>query len=425
MVRIAEIEPGSIADDLQLEIGARVLRINGQLVRDSIDLRFHEVEERIELEIVAPDSEARTLYEIEKPAGETLGIVPTPDPVRQCANRCPFCFIDGNPQGARKSLYVKDDDFRLSFTYGSYVTLTNLGPRGFQRLIEQRLSPLYVSVHATEPEVRMAALGVARGGDILGDLGRLLEHGIEVHTQVVLCPDLNDGVHLDRTIDDLWALGPGILTLSVVPVGLTRYNLGAPIRLLTAQEAAQAIRQVERARARALAERGIGWAYAADEMFFQAGQPIPPAPYYDDWPLTENGVGAVRVFVDTFRENLHRVPPMPGRSIALVTGRRMGEVLPPLAAQLAEAASCSVETVPVTNEYFGPTVTTAGLLGGMDILDALQARGGTPDIVLIPAQALNDDLRFIDDVAWSDVEAALAPARVLAGDEITATLMSL
>jgi len=421
MVRIAEILPGSIAAELDVEIGGRILRMNGQPVRDGIDFRFREVDERIELEVAAAAGEAVTIYDIEKAAGEPLGVVPAPDPVRQCANECPFCFIDGNPAGARRSLYVKDDDFRLSFTYGSYVTLTNLGPRGFQRLIEQRLSPLYVSVHATEPLVRKAALGVRRGGDIVNDLRRLIEGGIEVHTQVVLCPGLNDGAHLDRTIDDLRLLGDGVLTLSVVPVGLTRFNMDRPIRMLTQADANAALTQIERGRERALRERATGWCYAADEMFFIADRPLPQAAYYDDWPLTENGVGAVRWFLDAFDANLHAVPRLTGRRIAIVTGERMATVIAPLAVRLAAAAGCAAETVAVRNEYFGPTVTTAGLLGGMDVLDALGSREAR-DIVLIPAESLNDDARFIDDVAFDDVVAALSPARVVTGHEIATAL---
>jgi len=291
-------------------------------------------------------------------------------------------------------------------------------------LIDQRLSPLYVSVHATEPEVRMAALGVRRGGEILDDLARLIEGGIEVHTQVVLCPDLNDGEHLDRTIDDLWGLGPSVLTLSIVPVGLTRYNLDRPIRLLTADEAGRALGQVERGRTRAVRERGAGWVYAGDEMFFIAGRPVPSPDYYDDWPLTENGVGAVRWFVDTFDEGLGTVPRLDGQRVAIVTGTRMSKVIEPLAARLASAANCVVDTVAVENAYFGPTVTTAGLLAGMDIVDALESRPAC-DIVLLPAESLNDDRRFIDDVALAAVEEALAPARVVPAHEITSGLKNL
>src|SRR5687768_6066480 len=274
MVKIAQIMPGSIAEELSLEIGSRVVRINGELVRDIIDYRFMEADGLLELEISPPGGES-VLFEIEKDEGESLGIVPAPDTVRQCANKCVFCFVDGNPNGARTSLHLKDDDFRLSFTYGSYVTLTNLGPKGFQRLIDQRLSPLYVSVHATEPEVSERLLGVPLGGQIVEQLRELTAAGLEVHTQIVLCPEWNDGAHLDRTIEDLYDLGPGVLSLSVVPVGLTSYNINKPVRLITQVEAAQALRQIEAVRERSMQERGMGWAYAGDEMFFAAARPLP------------------------------------------------------------------------------------------------------------------------------------------------------
>ncbi|HEY8485012.1 MAG TPA: DUF512 domain-containing protein [Longimicrobiales bacterium] len=424
MVRIAGVLPGTIAAELQLEVGSRILRINGEPVRDSIDFRFLEAEEFLELEVAPACGGEVVLYEIEKEAGEALGVVLAPDVVRECANKCVFCFVNGNPAGVRRSLYLRDDDFRLSFTYGSYVTLTNLGPKGFQRLIDQRLSPLYVSVHATEPEVRMRLLGVPRGGDIVERLHQLVSAGIEVHTQVVLCPGWNDGEHLDRTLEDLWALGPGVLSVSVVPVGLTRYNLNRPVRLLTVEEARAALRQVERARARALAERGIGWAYGADELFFIAGEPLPAASYYDDWPLTENGVGAVRRFLDEFEAGLPSVPRLEGWRTAIVTGKRMGPVLEGLAPRLAEATGAGIDVVAVENTLFGETVTTAGLLPGKDILRAVAARGQF-DLVLLPAEALNDDEVFIDDLPLGHLVAELAPARVVAGYELTATLSEL
>ena len=218
MVRIASIDAGSIAEELELRIGARIVRINGQRVRDGIDLTFLLANPEIEMETLSPEGEA-VVYEIARDPGETLGIVPAPDTVRECANKCVFCFIDGNPPGVRDSLWLKDDDFRLSFTYGSYVTLTNLGPRGLARLVEQQLSPLYVSVHATEPAVRERLLVSDRAGPILEQLRYLLEGGLEVHAQVVLCPGWNDGLHLDRSLADLWELGPGVLSVSVVPVG--------------------------------------------------------------------------------------------------------------------------------------------------------------------------------------------------------------
>jgi putative radical SAM enzyme (TIGR03279 family) len=424
VVRIAEVLPDSIASELQLEIGSRVVRINGELVRDAIDYRFMEVDGTLELEVAAPGCGGSTIYEIEKYAGEPLGIVTGADPVRQCANKCVFCFIDGNPEGARQSLHLKDDDFRLSFTYGSYVTLTNLGTKGFQRLIDQRLSPLYVSVHATEPEVRMRLLGVERGGEIVEQLRLLTEAGIDVHTQVVLCPGWNDGAHLDRTIDDLWSVGPGVLSLSVVPVGLTQYNIDRPVRLLTPAEAADSLRRLERARERAHTERGTGWAYAGDEMYYIAEEPIPAASYYDDWPLTENGVGSVRTLLDDFEAGLGSVPSFTGQRLAVVTGERMGPVFEPLAQRLSAHTGARVEVIAVTNRMFGSTVNTAGLLPGADMLDAVRNRG-TYDVVLLPAESLNDDDLFIDNMPLADVRAALSPARVIAATEITSALGAL
>jgi putative radical SAM enzyme (TIGR03279 family) len=421
MVRIAQIIPDSIASDLRLEIGSRIVRINGEPVRDAIDYRFLEVDGTLELEVSSATCGSRTIYEIEKEVGEPLGIVPATDAIRQCSNKCVFCFVDGNPAAARKSLHLKDDDFRLSFTYGSYVTLTNLGPRGFQRLIAQRLSPLYVSVHATEPEVRKRLLGVDRGGEIVEQLRELTAAGLEVHTQVVLCPGWNDGSHLDRTLADLWSLGPNVASMSVVPVGLTKYNLNRPVRLLTAGEARQALAQIDRVRVHAQAQRGTGWAYAADEMFFIAEQPVPAAPYYDDWPLTENGVGAVRRLLDDFDAGLAAVPRLDDQRIAIVTGERMAALFAALAARLAEATGAQFTVVPVRNGMFGPTVTTAGLLPGSDVAAAVLAQGPF-DHVLLSAESLNDDALFVDDVPLTALAARLAPARVLPAYELTSAL---
>ena len=326
MVKIAQIESGSIAEELELEIGTRIVRINGQPVRDGIDLTFFLAEPELEMETVAPDG-VSVIYEITRAPGEPLGLAPAPDKIRECSNRCVFCFIDGNPPGVRESLDLKDDDFRLSFTYGSYVTLTNLGPRGLKRLVEQRISPLYVSVHATEPELRVRLLEHPRAGQILEHLRYFAEHELEVHTQVVLCPGWNDGPHLDRTIDDLWDVGEAVRTLTVVPVGLTRYNLDRPVRLLTKGEASTALAQVERARARAQLERGLGWCYGADELFLIGGERLPTEDYYDDHSLLENGVGALRRFLSDFERGLPRVPSLPGRRIRIVTGTSMAPFL--------------------------------------------------------------------------------------------------
>jgi putative radical SAM enzyme (TIGR03279 family) len=424
VVRIAEIEAGSIADELNLEIGTRVVRINGERVRDNIDLTFLLADVDLEMETVSPLGDT-IVYEIEREPGTSVGIVPAADTIRECANKCVFCFIDGNPEGARDSLWLRDDDFRLSFTYGSYVTLTNLGPKGLQRLIDQRISPLYVSVHATEPEVRERLLVNERAGLIMEQLRQLLDGGLEVHTQVVLCPEWNDGEHLERTIKDLWSLGPAILSLSIVPVGLTRYNVNRPVRPLTPDEARAAIVQVDASRRGALGEREFGWAYAADEMYLTAGLELPQTEYYDDGALYENGVGAVRRFVEDFQAGLGSLPDLEGHRVRLVTGHSMAPFISARTSALADATHAEVEVVDVTNEYFGDMVTVAGLLGGTDMLSALGDENTDSDIVVIPAEALNADEVFIDGVSYDEFEAALGPARIVRGYEITEALRSL
>lgn len=423
MVRIGKIESGSIAEALDLTIGTRIVRINGERVRDAIDLTFLGADVELEIETVDPEGVHQVL-EIVRDAGDSLGIVPAPDKIRECSNECVFCFIDGNPPDVRESLWVRDDDFRLSFTYGSYVTLTNLGPRGLQRLVDQRLSPLYVSVHATEPDVRIRLLKNDRAGQIMEDLQFLLGNGIDVHTQVVLCPGWNDMQHLDRTIEDLYALGPGVRTLSVVPVGLTKYNVDRPVRLLTSNEAAAAVEQVACVRVRAVPERGYGWCYAADELFLAGGLELPPSRYYDDLLLIENGVGAVRRFLDDFEVGIQELPDLRGRRLRIFTGSSMEPFFAELAPRVAAATGTEVEVLAVRNQLYGATVTVAGLLGGRDFLAAV-TEPSEQDLILIPAAALNDDGLFIDSVSLEDLRRALHPAQVVPGHELTEALRDL
>ena len=424
MVRIAAIEAGSVAEKLELEIGTRIVRINGDRVRDGIDLAFLLAEEALELETLDASGES-VVYQVDRTPGETMGIVPAPDTIRECANECVFCFIDGNPEGVRDSLWLRDDDFRLSFTYGSYVTLTNLGPRGLERLIEQHISPLYVSVHATEPDVRIRLLKNERAGLILEQLRHLGEGGLEMHTQIVLCPEWNDGEHLDRTIDDMYELGDFIRSLTVVPVGLTRYNINRPVRALTSEEVARAIAQTDVARERALTERGHGWCYAADEMFLLAGKDLPDDAYYDDWPLTENGVGAINRFVREFDEAIAAAPDLAGRRLRIVTGWSMEPLFAERAPELAQATGAEVEVVPVTNEFFGESVTVAGLLGGRDIVAALPEDLTERDAILLPGEALNADDLFIDSYPLDAFRAEVAPATVTAHRGVAESLGAL
>lgn len=420
MVRIAAIEPGSLAEELELQIGTRIVRINGERVRDGIDLAFMLSDPELELEVVGPDG-LPTVFEIDRDPGETLGVVPAPDTIRECANECVFCFIDGNPEGVRPSLWLRDDDFRLSFTYGSYVTLTNLGPRGFQRLIDQRISPLYVSVHATEPDVRIRLLKNDRAGLIVEQLKAFADAGLEVHTQIVLCPEWNDGVHLERTLSDLWALGESILSVSVVPVGLTQYNIGKPVRPLTATEAQEAIAQVDAARRQSLADRGRGWAYSADELYLIAGLQLPDSPYYDERVLTENGVGAVRALQESFDQGVRGLARREDERILVLTGESMGPFLTPMAKTVEEVTGAVCEVRAIENRFYGKPTTVAGLLAGRDLIDAVPDPEDF-DLILIPADALNQDDQFIDSVALTDLHKAFAGVRTVAGRELVEAL---
>ena len=333
-------------------------------------------------------------------------------------------WSDGNPKDVRESLWLRDDDFRLSFTYGSYVTLTNLGPKGMERLVEQRISPLYVSVHATEPEVRTRLLVNDRSGLIMDQLRYLTENGLGVHTQVVLCPEWNDGDHLDRTMDDLFSLGEGVLSLSIVPVGLTKYNLERPVRLLTIEEAQNAIGQVDRFRVAAMRKRGIGWCYAADGLYLIAQQDLPEDAYYDEGALTENGVGALNHFVREFEEGLNGIPELPFRKLRLVTGCSMEPFFRERAERLADATRAEVDVVTVVNKFYGESVTVAGLLAGRDI-EASVGNTAADELLLLPAEAVNADGLFIDSMPLSDLTAALAPATLATGYEITECLKGL
>lgn len=428
MITIAEIEAGSLAEALELRIGTRVVRINGEKVRDGIDLTFLLADGELELDTVDPDGN-RVIYDVERDPGEPMGIIPAPDTVRECANACVFCFIDGNPKDVRPSLWIRDDDFRLSFSYGSFVTLTNLGPKGLARLVEQRLSPLYVSVHTTDPDLRVRMLKNERSGLIMDQLRELLDGGLEVHTQIVLCPEWNDGAQLDRTMEDLWSLGEGIRTLSVVPVGLTKFNVNRPVRPLLPSEAHAALAQVETVRQRGLRERGYGWVYGADEMFLLAGEPLPDPTYYDDASLLENGVGAVRHFLDHLEEEMEDLPNLgPNRRIHLLTGQSMGPLLETQAGPLSRAlGGAEVTVTAVTNEFYGPLVTVAGLLAGEDLLRAARALGPHQDgdILLIPGETLNQDDLFIDSLSLEQFKAELSPLTVIPAFEIPQGLRSI
>ena len=409
MLRIRTIAPDSIGHELGLVPGTQLLAVNGRSLEDFLDWEFLTAEDRFLLAARLPTGDA-VEYDIERPEGFPMGVTLEPPRIRRCANHCDFCFVDGNPEGLRTPLYIRDDDYRLSFRYGNFATLTNLKPWDLERIVEYRLSPLYVSVHATNPTIRRWLLRNPEAPEIVPQLRWFAERGIAFHTQVVLVPGVNDGAELERTLADLYAVGPAVLSVSVVPVALTEFSKRDLVREPTRDECCAALAAVDRIATRAVAERGAPWCFGADDLYLQAGEPLPAAEWYGDFEQRENGVGAVR-FLQT-RIAGAGLPGLSGKRIGVVTGTAMGRLMPQVLHELGTATGGRFEIVLVENTLFGPSVTTAGLLPAAAIEAALRARADL-DLVLLPAEAVNDDLVFIDDVRADDLAGRLGvPVRL-------------
>jgi len=409
VLRIRTVAPDSIGHELGLVPGTQLLAVNGRSLEDFLDWEFLTAEDRFLLAARLPTGDA-VEYDIERPEGFPMGVTLEPPRIRRCANHCDFCFVDGNPEGLRTPLYIRDDDYRLSFRYGNFATLTNLKPWDLERIVEYRLSPLYVSVHATNPTIRRWLLRNPEAPEIVPQLRWFAERGIAFHTQVVLVPGVNDGAELERTLADLYAVGPAVLSVSVVPVALTEFSKRDLVREPTRDECCAALAAVDRIATRAVAERGAPWCFGADDLYLQAGEPLPAAEWYGDFEQRENGVGAVR-FLQT-RIAGAGLPGLSGKRIGVVTGTAMGRLMPQVLHELGTATGGRFEIVLVENTLFGPSVTTAGLLPAAAIEAALRARADL-DLVLLPAEAVNDDLVFIDDVRADDLAGRLGvPVRL-------------
>jgi putative radical SAM enzyme (TIGR03279 family) len=405
MIKVTQVQPGSIADELGLRPGTELISVNGRELDDFLDWQFHTADEEFSLHVRQPDGQ-EIEFEIERPLTEPLGLAVEPARIRRCANRCDFCFVDGLPEGLRDVLYIRDDDYRLSFQYGNFATLTNLKPADEARIIEYRLSPLYVSVHATDPVIRRWLLRNPTAPDILEQLRGFADHGIRFQTQIVMSPGVNDGPVLDQTLSDLYAFGPPILGVSIVPVGLTEFSKHSRVREPTAGECQTAVRQLTVWQERALTERGAPWVYGADELYLRADLPLPPETSYGDFEQVENGVGSVRFLQRRIREEAGLFGEWAGRHIGVVTGASMGRLMPQVLAPLEEASRARLELIIVPNGLFGPRVTTAGLLPGKSIADALANRNDF-DLILLPGECLNDDHLFIDDMSADELAAAV------------------
>jgi putative radical SAM enzyme (TIGR03279 family) len=405
---VAEVEKGGLADRLGLRTGDRLLAINGHDLRDVIDYRFHAADEWLELEIERDGN--RLALDVQREYGEDFGLSFTEDVfdgLRRCTNRCEFCFVDQMPVGLRASLYVKDDDYRYSFLHGNFVTLTNWGERDWARVAEQHLSPLYVSVHATDDELRRQLLCNPRAPEILPQLRRLAALGIETHTQIVVIPGLNDGAHLEQTIRDLAGLYPAVQSIGVVPVGLTRYHKGG-LRTLTVQEERSVLDSITSLQRETLRRHGSRLVYAADEFYLRTGRGIPEDAAYEGFPQLENGIGLVRRLLDegqSLREQ--GIEPVRTGRGTIVCGTLIAPVLGCLLGWIREQTVIDLEPTVVVNEFFGPTVTVSGLLTARDVLGALGGQD-VGEVVFLPRSMFDSQgQRTLDGLTVGELERSL------------------
>ena len=413
---ILRVLEGSIAEELELVPGDKILSVNDMPLRDIIDFSFAMADEEIELLVEHANGE-QELIAFDKDYDEDFGVEferAVFDGIRPCANHCYFCFVDMIAPDMRHSLSVKDDDYRLSFLYGNFVTLTNMGAADFSRIERYHLSPLYVSVQCTNPVLRAEMLRYKGASDILGQLAKLEAAGADYHTQVVLCYGLNDGEELERTIRDITARRPHALSLAIVPVGLTKHRSDPfPLVQFDREGAARVIDQVEAWQERMRAEEGRTFIYLGDEFYFLAGREVPSAEMYDGFPQLDNGIGLTRNFIEEWAKAGAAMDEENDEArIAVVSGTAVAPVMEQLARELDPDAR-RIHVLPVVNEHFGATVNVSGLLTGHDIMQALQSLTHTVDGVLIPASALREgEDVFLDDMSLDAMRASFPSVRI-------------
>ena len=424
--RILKIYPGSLAEELELVPGDKLLEINGTRLRDIIDVSFAFADEEIEMLVEHEDGQ-QEVYEFDKDYDEELGVEfesAVFDGIRHCANNCLFCFVDQVAPDMRESLNIKDDDYRMSFLYGNFITMTNMVDADFQRIKQYHLSPLFVSVQCTNPDLRQKLLRCRTAGNLSAQLDKLEAADVEYHTQIVLCRDLNDGEELERSLRDIVARQPHALSVAIVPVGLTRFRQDCyPLKSFDKESAARVVEQVEAYQRQQREKDGRTFIYLADEFYLLAGRELPPAEYYDGFPQLDNGIGLARNFMEEFAAAVaeaddskaalaaHKQQDNRDNRAKLRLAVVSGTSISPLMAELAESISGAgeqVTMVPVPNHHFGTTVNVSGLLTAKDMLTALQDVAGKVDGILIPESALRTgDNVFLDDVSLSDFCARL------------------
>ncbi len=398
---ISSVKHGSLAEAAGIKAGESLLAVNGSSVRDIIDLSFLLADEQVVLTVAAADGTERSIT-IDKRIDEDLGLEfesAVFDKVTTCYNKCVFCFVDQMIPGMRKGLYVRDDDYRLSFLYGNFITLTNMKNEDFDRIIKTHMSPLYVSVHATDPKVRCEMMKNRFAGELMDKLKRLFDAGITVHTQIVCCPGYNDGEVLKRTYADLRVLAPMVETMAVVPVGLTKNRAHlTPLRLFTQQEAADIVTMVTEWQRECRASLGKSFVYLGDEFYILAGMPLPQAEWYDGFPQLENGIGLSRNFMEEWQK-ASKIAPVKGEVNSVIpVGTSAYKVLQPLIEAFNAETGMQHRLIAVENEFFGNTVNVTGLLCGNDILNAVKGAAS----IILPEVVLNSDDLFLDDMSYAE-----------------------
>jgi len=412
-VVVTAVDPFALGDELGIEAGDRIMKINGRDLHDFLDFQFYTgSEDQVRLDIIKKSGESAAL-EVEVGEGEIWGLDFEYFSPRQCANDCIFCFCNQNPQGSRESLFFKDEDTRLSFLHGNYTTMSSISKVELDRIVQQRLSPQYVSVHSTDPEMRRYLLGRKRADDVLGKMRYLVENGIELHAQIVLCPSINDGQVLDRTINDLAGLHPGLRSVAVVPVVFTKLH-NYRDRLTAVTDAfARALIKEARPWQRELRRRlGTTFVFLADEFYLRAGIPLPGRAHYGDYPQIEDGVGMVRRFVVEAKNILSRdlasefdIKPGSLRG-TVATGRLFYPILARYVDEINERCGTRLKVAAIENQFFGQEVTVAGLIAGSDVLAARTSLEG--DFLIVPEQAcLKSHNIFLDDLTIEDLEREL------------------
>ena len=411
-VLITGITKNSAAAQAGMKAGDTLLSINGHEICDVLDFRFYETEPRLTVEFMNPDGDRHT-RQIVKGRYASLGLefeTYLMDKQQSCTNKCIFCFIDQLPKGLRPSLYFKDDDSRLSFLFGNYVTMTNMTQREVERIFEMHISPINVSVHTMNPALRCKMMNNRFAGQVLENLGKFTAAGIQVNCQLVLCPGINDGEELNFSLEELYKLGENVQSIACVPVGVTRYREGLyPLTTYTKETAAATLAQIEAFGERFKAERGMRTVYASDEFYLLAEKPLPPVEFYEDFAQLENGVGMLTNLKDEFEFAFEDAEaPASPRRVTFVTGESPAAFLKTMLDEtVGKWDNLTVEIVAVHNDFFGGCVNVSGLLTGQDMLCALQGRD-LGDEVLIPISTLKQDEDiFLDDMTREELQEAL------------------